>query len=886
MNPNFNIRLVSFLIILFLFIPLSNNFGQITSPEAFLGYKPGDDFHLATYEDLSGYLNKLSEESKRIQMFDMGPTTEGRRMKYAIISSEQNMAQLEKYKEIARKLSLVKGISVEEAKRLAEEGKVIVWIDSGLHSSETSPPMHQFQLAYELVTDEDTYIKNIRENVILLLVQANPDGMTKVANWYHSNVGTKFETSSMPELYNKYAGHDNNRDFHMANLLETQNIIRCTSNEWFPGLMYSQHETAPFPARIWMPPNADPVHPNTHPVVLRWKNMIGAAMGRAFDAAGQQGAISRNGFDLWYPGYQGGPSFESHNIPTVLTETANFRYATPHFYTIRDFPESYRDLVKGTFYPSPWEGGWWRLKDAIEYNLTASKSILDLAAKYKYDFMYSKFQAGYEVIKKYKNEPPYGWIFSENQKDPNTMAQLINNLMDYGVDVYRASDDFIHEGISYSSGSFIIPTSQAFGLYVKTVLEKQEYPDMRKYPYLWQGIGRQVKTDGAPITPYDGVGWTLPVQMGIKTHEMKTPLNIPKTQMVEKFLIEGKISGKGSDYILSPEENNTYSAVFRILDEEGDITRIKNEIVYDNIKYPAGSFVINGSSISEKTLSEISETTGIKIKRGKFENSKNYLKKPRIALYKSWAANMDAGWISFIFDKYDIPFHFLTDAEVRAGELHERFDIIILPDQRASSIINGHQKGTMPPEYVGGITSSGVNMLKKFVQSGGQLICNRSSTDLAITHFNLPVKNVLAGVKSEKFNCPGSLLKVQYNKHPLTTGLNENGMAYFSHGQAFELIKDTVNNKTKENKPEVRQEIIKTIPDSSLCKIVAFYPDESLLMSGWIIGDEFLRRKAAIMDVKYGEGNIILFGFNVHNRAQSLLNFKLLFNSLFIKYKY
>ena len=472
------------LIIFLLIIPVSNNIGQITSPKTYLGYKPGDDFHLATYEELSGYFEQLAGESDRLSVFDMGPTTEGRRMKYVIISSEKNMVNLERYKQISKKLSLAKGITEEEAKELAREGKVIVWIDSGLHSSETSPPMHQFQLAYELITSTDPVITNIRDNAILLLVQANPDGMTNVANWYMKNVGTKFETSSMPELYHKYAGHDNNRDFHMANLLETQNMIRCTSTEWFPELMYAQHETAPFPARIWMPPNADPVHPNTHPIVLRWKNLIGAAMGRAFDAAKQPGAISRNGFDLWYPGYEGGPSFETHNIPTVLTETANFRYATPNFYTIRDFPEAYRDLVKGTFYPSPWEGGWWRIKDAIEYNLTASKSILDLAARYKYEFLYSKYQVGSDVIEKYNNEPPYGWIFSVDQKDPNNMALLFNNLMDYGVEIYTSDVDFTYEGINYSSGTFIIPTSQAFGLYVRTVLEKQDYPDMRKYPYL------------------------------------------------------------------------------------------------------------------------------------------------------------------------------------------------------------------------------------------------------------------------------------------------------------------------------------------------------------------------------------------------------------------
>lgn len=882
MTTNLKTRIQLCVISLLLIIPLLSNYGQVSTPEKYLGYKPGEDFHLATYEDLTGYFDLVAKETDRLQMFDMGPTTEGRRMRYAIISSGKNMANLARYKEIVRKLSLVKGISMEEAKKLSREGKVVVWIDSGLHSSETSPPMHQFQLVYELVTSKNPDIEFIRENVILLLVQANPDGMTKVANWYSKNVGTKYETSSMPELYNKYAGHDNNRDFHMANLLETQNINRCVGTEWFPELMYAQHETAPFPARIWMPPNADPVHPNTHPVVLRWKNMIGAAMGRAFDAAGQTGAISRNGFDLWYPGYEGGPSFESHNIPTVLTETANFRYATPHFYTIRDFPESYRDLVKGTFYPSPWEGGWWRLSDAIEYNLTASKSILDLAARYRYEFLYSKYQTAKDVIEKFSDEPPYGWIFSTDQTDQNAMALLLNNFLDNGIDIYRSDEAFSHEGLEYPSGSYFIPTNQAFGLYPKTILEKQEYPDMRKYPYLWQGVGRQVKTDGTPITPYDGVGWTLPIQMGVNSHQMSSPLDIKKTIISEKIIPTGEIKGKGSYFILSPEDNYSYTAIAKILEEGGTVSRAESSFSSGDKNFPAGSLIINSRCIARSSIERISSETHTIIQAGQVDAKLKPIKKSRIALYKSWAANMDAGWISFILDKFEIPYHMLTDAEVRAGNLNTRFDVILLPDQGAYSIINGNQKGTMPPDYVGGITYDGVDNLKKFVEKGGRLVCNRSSVDLAIKEFNLPIKNVLTGVKSQKFNCPGSILKVKYDiEHPLTYGLRENSMVYFSHGKAFEIVKDSIaEKKTQKNKSShTDEELIKK--NKSKISIIATYPDESLLISGWILGDELIRTMAAIMDVSYKKGNILLFGFNIHNRAQSYLNFKLLFNAIY-----
>jgi len=843
-------------------------FSQITTPEAYLGFKPGADFHLATYEQLIGYFEQVAGETSKIQLFDMGPTSMGRRMKYAVISSEENMANLKKYQDISRKLSLARSLSEPEAKNLAKEGKVIVWIDSGLHSSETSPPMHQFQLVYNLLTGEEDPIRFILDNVILLLVQANPDGMTLVTDWYSSNVGTPYEMSRLPFLYHKYAGHDNNRDTFMANLLETQNMNRTVGKEWFPELMYTQHESAPFPARIWMPPNPEPVNPNIHPIVTRWKNLVGSAMGQGFDAADQSGALSRTAFDLWYPGYSDGPAVETHNIPTILTETANFGYATPQYFRTSDFPESYRDLTMGTFYPSPWKGGWWRIKDAIDYNLTASISVLDVAAKYRYEFLYYKYKMGTDIIGKFRKEPPYGWIIPPDQKDPGTSLLMLNRFIDYGIEVYSADTSFTHEGISYPKDTHIIPTSQAFGSYVKNILESQEYPDLRKYGHLWQGLSRTVRWDGAPLAPYDGVGWTLHLQMGIDATQMSTPLEIAKTLIPETISIPGNIEGSGTHYILSSSSNKSVTAAIRVLNAGGKISRALSEISIDRIVFPKGSFVVNAASLSKNTFADIASETGITFFGGKASGELSPMQIPRIALYKSWSASMDAGWISYIFDTYEIPFHALTNAEIKAGNLENRFDVIVLPDQSSSSIINGHRNGTMPPDYVGGITIDGVENLKIFVSKGGTLVCNKSSVGFAINEFNLPIKNVLGGVKSDTFNCPGSILKMSYKtSHPLTFGLEEKGVGYFSRGQAFELI--TNPDEGKQNRS-----------DKITIQSIAQYPDENLLLSGWILGEELIQGKPSILEVLYNEGTIFLFGFNVHNRAQSYVNFKLLFNAV------
>jgi len=656
--------------------------------------------------------------------------------------------------------------------------------------------MHQFQLVYDLITGNDESTRSILDHVILLLVQANPDGMTLVADWYNNNVGTPFEMSRLPFLYHKYAGHDNNRDSFMANLQETQNMNKVVGREWFPELMYVQHESAPFPARIWIPPNPEPVNPNIHPIVTRWKNLVGSAMGQGFDAADLPGALSRTAFDLWYPGYADGPAVETHNIPSILTETANFGYATPQYYRVNDFPEPYRDLTAGTFYPSPWKGGWWHLSDAITYDLTASKSVLDVAAKYGYEFLYYKYKMGRDIIKKFSKESPFGWIISSNQRDLPTCQLMLNRFIGYGIEVYSSDTSFTHEGIPYREGSFIIPTSQAFGAYVKNILESQEYPDLRKYGHLWQGLSRTVRWDGAPLAPYDGVGWTLHLQMGIDVSEMSTPLDVKKTLINEKILIPGDIKGSGPHYVLSSSTNTGVTAAMRILKAGGKVFRALSEVTVDGITCPKGSFIVDAGSLSRNSLAAIASETGMIFFGGKVTAERRTLQIPRIALYKSWIANTDAGWISYIFDTYQIPFHALTDAEIKAGNLQNRFDVIVLPDQNPSSIINGHQKGTMPQNYVGGITKEGVENIMAFVDRGGTLVCHKSSAGFAISEFRLPIKNVLDEAKSDTFNCPGSILKVTYKtEHPLAYGMEENGVGYFSRGKAFELIADSDEEK-------------------------------------------------------------------------------------------
>ena len=354
---------------------LGTSSAQVPAPEDVLGFGVGADYHLATYEQAVGYFRVLEEASPMMKVLEMGETSMGKSMIYAVITSEKNMADLDHYKEISGKLARAKGLGDEEARRLASEGKAVVWVDAGIHATEVAPAQALIQFAYDLLTSQDEDTRLILDNTIVLLVFANPDGMTMVSEWYMPNVGSPYETSPLPWLYHVYAGHDNNRDSYMNNLVETKNITRIVTREWHPVVLYDHHQRGPFPARIWIPPAAEPTNPNLHPLFIREKNLIGTAMGYAFDREEKPGAISRFRYDFIYPGYE--DSFcDFFNVVSIMTETHLYDYATPHFYTLDEFPEAYKDFTIGVFYPNPWKGGWWRLRDAVDYAITATKAVL------------------------------------------------------------------------------------------------------------------------------------------------------------------------------------------------------------------------------------------------------------------------------------------------------------------------------------------------------------------------------------------------------------------------------------------------------------------------------------------------------------------------------
>ncbi len=714
---------------------------QIPTPESVLGYKPGADFHLANYEESLAYFRKLAAASNRIKLVDVGKTSDGREFWMCFISNPENLAQLEHYKEVSRRLALARGVSEEQARTLAHDLKPFIHIDGGLHASEVANHQHTIQLGYDLVASEDPEFKAIRQNLIVeLWFSINPDGQSMVANWYRDNLGTAYEVSPLPFLWQKYVGHDNNRDGYMLNMLESREIIKATL-ETEPLIFYTQHQTAPFPGRIYLPPFADPISGNMHPLMLRWLSLIGTTIAEYLDDHGLPGSMHQETFDVWYPGYLDNVGNFRHTI-SFFTETALYRYATPHFYTVDEFPAVRQGLGTEMLYASPWKGGWWRLSDACKYMYGADMAVLDLSVKYREQMIYNKYRAARDTIEKFEKEPPYAYEIPRQQHDAPTAAVLLEKLMLQGIEVHQASDP----------DAWVILMNQPFAGLVKELFEPQVYPTLTQ-------------------RPYDVTGWTLPYQMGVEVRAVTTP---PSKQYLDSLRSVKEITGLAAPFDLSA--NASYRAINQILAAKGTVSLSGDAVAV--------------TGLDKGRLDGILRENRLRAVEGAPAGSEGAkpIKARRIGLYRPWVASIDEGWTRWILEQYHYPFANLYNADILAGHLTEHYDAIVIPDMSEGQILNGHRPGTIPERYAGGLGDEGVQALVDFVNQGGTLITFNNASMFAINQFKLPVTNALAGLSATQFFCSGALLKVHIedSKNALTAGLLPDTTVMFERGPAFD----------------------------------------------------------------------------------------------------
>jgi hypothetical protein len=711
-------------------------FAQVPTPESVLGYKPGADFHLATYDDALAYFRKVAATSNRIKLVNVGKTTQGRDWWIAFISDPENLKQLDHYKDVSRRLAVARGISDEQAHELARETKPIIHIDGGLHASEVANHQHTIQLGYDLVTSEQSEFKAIRQNLIVeLWFSINPDGQNIVANWYRENVGTPYEVSPLPVLFQEYVGHDNNRDGYMLNMLETREITKATLDTQ-PLIFYTQHQSAPFPGRIYLPPFADPISGNMHPLMVRWLSLIGMSIAQYLDDHNLPGSMHQETFDVWYPGYIDNVGNFRHTI-SFFTETALYRYATPHFYTVEDFPSARQGLGTEMLYSSPWKGGWWRLSDACLYMYEADMAVLDLAVKYREQLTYNKYRAARDTIDKFTKDPPYAYEIPREQHDAPTAALLLEKLMLQGIEVHQLS----------KPDEWVILMDQPFAGLVKELFEPQVYPAITQ-------------------RPYDVTGWTLPYQMGVEVHAMTSP---PSKQFRDSLRTVKEITGLAAPF--DRGANASFRAVNEILAANGVVSFAGDEI--------------GASGIDNSKLNAILSEN--RLRAGPPKDAGKAVKAARAGLYRPWVASIDEGWTRWILEQYKFPFTSLYNADIRGGHLRERFDVIVIPDISERQIIDGHRPGTIPERYAGGLGDDGVQELRDFVDAGGTLVTFNNASIFAINQFKLPVENALAGLPATQFFCSGCLLTVHMEdaKSPLTAGMTPDTIVMFERGPAF-----------------------------------------------------------------------------------------------------
>jgi hypothetical protein len=824
----------------------------VPTPESVLGHKPGDDFYLANYDESREYFRKLAASSNRIKLISVGKTTRGLDWEIAIISSPENLANLEKYKDISRKLADGRGLSDAEAHELARLGKALVHIDGGLHSSEVAGAQQSINLAYKLVSSQnDPEVDAILNNVILMLWPTlNPDGQNEVVAWYRKNLGTTYEVSPLPDLYQEYVGHDNNRDGYMNNMLESQDVTR-TEIEWDPVIFYCHHQTAPFPTRIFIPPFVEPISSNIHPLMARWLSVMGTSMAAYLDEHGMPGAVNRVGFDNWYPGFLDYAHIFRNSI-SFFTETALYRYATPRFYSVDEFPKEQRGLRAEMFYSSPWKGGWWRLRDAVNYMEGASMSVLDTSAKYREELLYNRYQAARDNVARFRKEAPFAYVIPREQRDLGEAGTLVQKLMINGIEVHTVAKPPFHaNGREYPWGTWIVLMDQPFSSLVKELFEPQHYPDLRDSP------------TAPPKLPYDVTGWTLPMQMGVQVAPVLQPVaaaDRATLEKLEKFSPpSGSITGgTPAAYVLSHKSNASFKALNEILDGGGHVSFASTEMETFDGSEP-GAIVV--SSLDGEKMKRVAGDNALRVKGiAAVPKDTVPVKKARVGLYRAWVPFIDEGWTRWILEDYKFDPVTLRNGDIQAGNLRDKFDAILIPDGSPDGIFNGFGPGSVPGEYVGGIGELGVMALREFVLAGGTLITFNEASVFAVDQLGLPVKNVLAGLKDEEFFCSGCLLRVEVQdmSYSATWGLPHDPIVMFERGPAFE--------------PK----------EGFHGRVLAAYPkDESPLMSGYLLHPERIQGKAAALEVQYGKGRVYLIGFRPQWRGQSHGTYKFFFNAIY-----
>ena len=869
---------------------------QVTSPEEQFGFEIGTDYELINYEQLHEYWIKLAGESDRMVLDTLGLTEEGRPHIQAIITSPDNHRNIDRYREISRRMAKAEEVSPSEALELAEEGKAIVWIDGGLHATEVLGAHQLTELVYRMNTNSDAETLRILDDVILLATHANPDGQSLVSNWYmRQEDELERSTAGVPVLYNKYAGHDNNRDFYMAALAESQNMNTSVYRVWYPQIVYNHHQTGPAGTVMFAPPFRDPPNHYLDPLIMTGLDQVGSAMHQRFVLEGKGGTTMRSGSSYstwWNGGLRTTPYFK--NMIGLLTETIG--HPTP--IEIPFIPD--RQMPHGDL-PLPVEPGPWHFRQSIEYSQTANWAVLDYASRNSDHLLYNIWQMGTNsiergsvdtwttypfeidaaaetiergtrddwerVLRNPEDRDPRGFIISSEQRDFLTATKFVNTLLYNGVDVHRATADFTVDGKSYPAGSYVVKTAQAFRPHVLDMFEKQEHPNDIPYP-------------GAPPTaPYDNTGWTLAWQMGVDFDRILEGFDGP-FEVIDEIISTppvGMIAGQenATGYLVD-HINDAFIAVNRVLAAGGTARWYVDDVVAEGQTFSAGAFYLESDRSNIERLAEEKGLDFLGVVSPPAGSSME-LSPVRIGLWDQYGGSMPSGWTRMILEDFEFDFDVLYPPDFDSADLNE-YDVLVFEDGAIPAATGagggrggrggGPDPATIPEEFRGRIGQMTIDQtvprILDYVRGGGAAVTIGTSTSLA-THAGLPISNHLVenGVplSREKYFTPGSVLDMKVEHvSPLTHGFGERANVLFSHSPTFRLSAGA---------------------DPQRIRTIGWYNTEEPLRSGWAWGEQYLVGGVGAIEADYGEGKLFIFGPKITFRAQPHGTFGFLFNGIY-----
>jgi hypothetical protein len=871
---------------------------QVTAPRQEFGHELGADYHLINYQQFAAYVQKLARESDRMVVESIGRTSLGREQLMAIVTSPENHANLDRYREISRRLALGYGVSEDEARALAAEGKAVVWIDGGLHATEVLGAQQLTELIYRMVSYDDPETLRFLDDVILLAVHANPDGHDLVADWYmrHDDPLAR-TTSGVPLLYNHYAGHDNNRDFYMSNLAETTNMNRVAYREWFPQIMYNHHQTGPEGTIMFAPPFRDPPNHHLDPLIITSLDQVGSAMHARFVQEGKGGTTMRSGASYstwWNGGLRTTPYFK--NMIGLLTETRG--HPTPIEISFR--PD--RQISRGDL-PLPVEPGIWRFRQSVEYSQTANRAVLDYASRNRDRLLFniwrmatnsiergsrdswtvlpSEIDRAVEAVGRVGTRDDWerllrapeardarGYILSADQADFPTATRFVNALFKNGVQVHRATADFTIGQTRYPAGSYVVRSDQAFRPHVLDMFEPQDHPNDFPYP-------------GAPPTaPYDNAGWTLAYQMDVEFDRILNDLHGPFEPIEELARIPaGSVTGgsRVAGWLFDHRVNNSFLALNRLLGAGHDVYWLMEPV--DGSEDVPGTFFVESGEEAASLVRELAAEVGLDFvgmdDRPRARAMK--LRPVRVGLWDRYGGSMPSGWTRFVLEEFGFDVELVYPQRLQAGDLAADFDVLVFPDRAVPASDRPDPRERRPSErqptdvpeayrHMLGHTTVAhtVPAILEFAREGGTVVAVGSSTSLA-AHAGLPVSDHLTAsgrpLPEEEYYVPGSVLDLKIEHvSPLTHGLGDRANVLFSNSPVFRIGDGA------------RAAGVRTI---------GWFDRPDPLISGWAWGQHHLENGAALLEADLGRGKLFLFGPRVTFRGQSHGTFPLVFNAIF-----